>query len=169
MSEPLIPTNAYLDLTDADDLADSLPELAAYKAATDDQRSAALLQATIDVDSAMPYQGRKYDIDQHREFPRAFDSDGTAVPSRVWDWDDDTQSAIVPAGVKRATLYQADAILSGEREPRLSAQHDGVVYEQTGALAESYKSTPGSGVPTGLCRRAWVILRRYRLQGGRLL
>ena len=169
MPEPLIPETVYLSLADAGALADALTELAAYKAATDDEKTAAILQATIDIDAAMPFQGRRYDAGQHREFPRSFDGDGITTPSRVWDWDDDTQSAVVPAGVKRATLYQADAILAGEREPRLSAQHDGVVYEQTGALAESYKATPGPGVPTGLCRRAWVILRRYRLQGGRLL
>ncbi|QOV87409.1 DnaT-like ssDNA-binding protein [Humisphaera borealis] len=169
MPEPVIPAAAYLSLADADTLADALPELAAYKAVTDDEKSAALLQATIDIDSAMSYQGRRYDADQPREFPRSFDSDPAVTPSRVWDWDDDTQSAVVPASVKRAALYQADAILAGDRELRLSAQHDGVVYEQTGALAESYKSTSGPGVRSGLCRRAWIVLRRYRLQSGRLL
>ena len=165
MPEPLIPTAAYLSLADADDLADALPELTSYKAAADAARTAALLQATIDIDSAMPYQGCKYDPDQERQFPRTF-ADGVASPSRVWDWDDDADDAVVPSGVKRATLYQADAILAGTREPRLAAQHDGVVYQQGETAAESYKSTPGPGVPTGLCRRAYVVMRRYRLQGG---
>lgn len=165
MPEPLIPTAAYLSLADADDLADALPELASFKASADADRSAALLQATIDIDSAMSYQGCRYDPEQERQFPRTF-ADGIASPTRVWDWDAAADAAVVPAGVKRATLYQADAILAAVRETRLAAQHDGVVYQQGETSAESYKSTPGPGVPTGLCRRAYVIMRRYRLQSG---
>lgn len=171
MSEPLIPDAVYLTLADADSLAAMLPELSAYKAATDDAREAALRQATLDVDAAMPYQGRRYDPDQPREFPRR-DADSVHVAAStasIWDWDADTAAAIVPPAVRRATLWQADAILAGVREPRLSAQHDGVVYVQTETTAESYKSAPGVGLPTGLCRRAWLLLRRYRLKGGSLL
>lgn len=165
MPESLIPAG-YLSLADADDLADALPELASYKAADTDARAAALLQATIDIDVAMPYQGSKYDTAQHRQFPRIFAADGIAGASRVWDWDDDAEEPVIPAAIRRATLYQADAILTSTRELRLSAQHDGVVYQQSEDSAESYKSTPGSGVPTGLCRRAYVVMRRYRLHGG---
>jgi hypothetical protein len=160
----------YVDVAEADELAAALPELAAYRAASGEAKAAALDQATLDVDAAMPYQGRKLDPDQPREFPRAFGDRGRGLPDPpfVWDWDPAARVAVVRDAVRRATLYQADAILAGHREARLSAQHDGVVYELTGALAESYKATPGAGVWTGLCRRAWVLVRKYRLQGGRL-
>jgi hypothetical protein len=167
----------YLDVPEADDLAGVLPGLAAFRAADDAEKAAALDEATKDIDSAMPYQGRKLDTAQLLEFPRLIDEplratsnarSTTVDPTLVWDWDDDADAAVVPEDVRRATLYQADSILAGEREARIAAQHDGVVYELTGGLAESYKSTAGPGVPTGLCRRAWLLMRRYRLRSGRL-
>ena len=75
----------------------------------------------------------------------------------------------MPPEVLLAVVYQADAILAGERDLRITAQHDGVVYDQTGSVAESYKLTQGAGVTTGLCRMAWVLLRKYRLKSGKLL
>ena len=75
----------------------------------------------------------------------------------------------MPEDVQLAVVLQADTILAGDREPRLAAQHDGVVYDQTGSVAESYKQTEGPGVTTGLCRAAWVLLRKYRLKSGKLL
>jgi hypothetical protein len=125
----------------------------------------------------MPYQGRRYAPEQARQFPRVpsdespgfsdgFDRDPR---SAVWDWDDAAQVAIVPEDVLLAVLLQADTVLAGDREARLASQHDGVVYDQTGSLAESYKQTEGPGVTTGLCRAAWVLLRKYRLKSGRML
>ena len=43
------------------------------------------------------------------------------------------------------------------------------VWEMTGSVAESYKLTQGPGVTTGLCRPAFVLLRKYRRKSGRLL
>jgi hypothetical protein len=167
---------AYLDLTEANDLAAALPELAAWSAASDDDKTLALNQASLDVDSAMPYQGRPYDFFQSRQFPRVADDNGAGEPyfpapadAVVWDWDATTNQAVVPVDVKRSVLYQADANLSGLREPRLAAQHDGVVYELTGTLAESYKQSTGPGVATGLCRRAWLLVRQYQLRSGRMV
>ena len=168
-------TTPYLTTIEADALAATLPALAAWAAATSGQKSAALLRATLDVDNAMPYQGRRYAADQERQFPRVpyDEAPGTAGFDRdprasVWDWDAATNAATVPEDVRLAVLIQADANLAGEREARLAAQHDGVVYDQTGALAESYKQTEGPGVTTGLCRAAWVLLRKYRLKSGAL-
>jgi hypothetical protein len=167
-----MPTSSYLEVSEADDLAATLPGLAAYAAASDPEKAAALNEATADIDAAMPYQGRKFDPAQVREFPRQSDepagSAGTDL-SLIWDWDATAGEAIVPADVRRATLYQADSILAGVRRPRVEAQHDGVVYELTGGLAESYKATPGAGVRTGLCHTAWRLMRRFHLRSGRLL
>jgi hypothetical protein len=170
---------SYLEVVEATALAADLPALSAWAGATDPDRGAALELATLDVDAAMPYQGRRYDPAQVRQFPRiAEDAPPTSstdaiivVPAGdavVWDWDSATNQPVVPRDVKLAVLFQADSLLANTREPRLSAQHDGVVYQLTGTLAESYKQTPGSGVRTGLCRRAWVMLRKYRLRGGRI-
>ena len=166
---------SYLDVGAADDLATTLAGLAAWHAAKPLARAAALTQASSDVDAAMPYQGRPVDEAQARQFPRVAYESHVGPPYAVlgadvvWDWDDVANAAVVPRDVKLAVLYQADAILAGTREPRLSAQHDGVVYELTGTLAESYKQTTGPGVATGLCRRSWVLMRQYRLREGRLL
>jgi hypothetical protein len=166
----------YLTTSEADALAATIPALAAWSAATSDEQSRALARATIDVDNAMPYQGRRYAGDQERQFPRVPYDDPPGTPgfgreprSGVWDWDEGANAAVVPEDVRLAVLLQADAILAGEREPRLAAQHDGVVYDQTGSLAESYKQTNGPGVTTGLCRAAWVLLRKYRVKSGRVL
>ena len=164
-------TTSYLTTTEADALAATLPTLSAWAAASSGDKEKALLQASLDLDNAMPYQGRPYESDQTNQFPRVPYDDPAQDDPRpgVWDWDDDANEAIVPGDVLVAVLLQADSILAGEREARLSAQHDGVVYDQTGSVAESYKQTEGPGVTTGLCRAAWVLVRRYRLKSGRVL
>jgi hypothetical protein len=171
-------TGSYLEVAEAEELAATFPGLAAWAAAAPAARAAALNQASADIDSAMPYQGRPLEEPQARQFPRvAYESTslprdpaGGATASRVvWDWDFATNQAVIPLDVKLAVLHQAEAILAGTREPRIALQHDGVVYDQTGSLAESYKQTTGPGVATGLCRRSWVLMRQYRLRGGRLL
>jgi hypothetical protein len=180
---PISPnTGSYLEVAEAEELAATFPGLPAWTAATPAARASALNQASADVDGAMPYQGRPLEEQQARQFPRvAYESSslpradaaggapGIAVGRVVWDWDFATNEAVVPLDVKLAVLHQADAILAGTREPRIALQHDGVVYDQTGSLAESYKQTTGPGVATGLCRRSWVLMRQYRLRGGRLL
>ena len=174
-ADPAPDAASYLDVSAADALAATVPALAAWPAATADAKARALAQASADVDAAMPYQGRRYDPAQALEFPRVAHDDlarRTVVsPTRavVWDFDADAGEAVIPPAVRLAVLYQADAILLGEREPRIAAQHDGVVYDLTGTLAESYKHTSGPGVRTGLARRAWMLLRRYRLRSGQLL
>jgi hypothetical protein len=179
----------YLSVDDADELADALPGLSAWKAAADDAKAAALRRATAEVDDAMPYQGRRYDPAQAMQFPRVAYEDvisaevrgagdwpyvgpppqSLLAPAVVWDWDALTNAPAVPRDVKLAVVYQADSDLDGSREPRLGNQHDGVVYDLTGALAESYKLNTAPGVRTGLCRQAWLLMRKYRRRGGRIL
>jgi hypothetical protein len=172
-------TRAYLTVAAADGLAATLPALAAWSAADAPTKAKALERASVDVDRAKPYQGRKYDADQLNEFPRAPYDGASAAGSAgavragaapaVWDWDRQASEAVVPEDVLIAVVFQADAELAGTREARLAAQHDGVVYDLTGSLAESYKQTEGPGVATGLCRPAWVLMRKYRLKSGQVL
>jgi hypothetical protein len=166
--------------------------------ATDAQVKAALMLACIDLDSAMRYQGAKYDLDgaitgvpQEREFPRWRDgvpswNNGVAStnpylaappygtwPTLVWDWDPTTNTAVVPDQVKLAECLQAESILAGDREERLQAIADGVVSQQVGSLAESYAGgRNGAAAATEaspLCERAKRIMQKYRLRSGRLL
>src|SRR5215204_3917408 len=137
---PISPSaGSYLEVAEADELASTFPGLAAWTAATQAAKGAALNQASADVDGAMPYQGRAYEESQSRQFPRvAYESASLApgdaatatagaAPGRVvWDWDFATNQAVVPLDVKLAVLHQADAILAGTREPRIALQHDGV-------------------------------------------
>jgi hypothetical protein len=171
-------TPSYLDVTAADALAVEVPSLTGWLAASSDAKALALTQASSDVDAATPYQGRRYEVSQVLEFPRvAYDGPGasadhptaTGSPPVVWDWDDAADEPVVPNDVLLAVLYQADSILLDERESRIDAQHDGVVYQLTGTLAESYKQSPGTGVRSGLCRRSWMLMRKYRRRSGELL
>jgi len=153
----------YQDLEDADELADQLFGLPHYKGAEEKDRRAALLRASDEVDIAMRYQGRKYDATQEREFPRLADEGS----GRIWDVDGDG-SPIVPGNVCKAVLYQADSLIEAVREGRISAIHDGLVYDQSGGLAESYKQSEATGAKTGLCRPAYQLLRKYELRTGGL-
>jgi hypothetical protein len=164
-------SNAYLTTTQADALAATLPTLTAWAAASSASKEKAIERASLEIDHAMPYQGRRYDPAQPNEFPRVpYDEAGGGDPrAGAWDWDPTSNAAVVPGDVLLAVLMQADTILAGDREARLNAQHDGVVYDQTGSVAESYKLTQGAGVTTGLCRPAFVLLRKYRRKSGKLL
>lgn len=151
--------NSYLNAGPARDLAAELPatHMAAVNAATDDALQAALNQASIDVDAAGPYQGRRYDADQVREFPR-IDGD------RLVD-EDAAGEAVVPTAVLLAVLHQANSILADKRRKRLEARHDGVVSQGVGSLNEAYDGEE----PELLCMQAARLMRRYELSTGRIL
>src|SRR4051812_45989277 len=109
----------YLTVDEAGVLAATVVGLAAWSAADDAAKGAALAQASSDVDAAMPYQGRPVDLDATAQFPRiAYQGAPDAAPVArasgadvVWDWDAVTNAPAVPRAVKLAVLYQADAIL----------------------------------------------------------
>jgi hypothetical protein len=182
---------SYLTVAEANALAARLPALTWWAAATDDQKAAALAQATIDVDSVLRYQGRRYAADQVLEFPRvAYESSramatwwpggqaggamGPVVMGNanlspdtpvIWDWDAATKTAVVPAPVLRAVVWQADAVLNPTRQRRLADQAEGLASQSVGSLSESYRP----GTASILCRQAESILSNYRLRSGRIL
>lgn len=173
-------SRSYLTAADADALAGTLPVLAAWTAATADQKTRALEQASGDVDAAGPWQGRRYDSAQVKQFPRV--AQETRVPAQppaaqhgiadvIWDWDAATGAAVVPLDVKIAALYQADAILAGTRAGRLDALHDGLASQSVGGMSESYR--PGAGGAVDglgvLARPAAQRMAKYRLRSGRIL
>src|SRR5262249_10640077 len=106
-------------------LAATLPssKLPAYRAASSDDKNAALLDASWRLDNAYAYQGRKYGPDvltaQTLEFPRIARGDiwrGRPLPqwrsfgTDVWDIDTDG-NVVVPHNVLLAVLYEADSLL----------------------------------------------------------
>jgi hypothetical protein len=154
--------DAYLSVAEADTLAATLPALAQWPAASSGDKAKALQLATIEIDVAMPYQGERYDTAQLLEFPRR---DG----ARIIDWDSEANQAVVPPNVKLATLLQAEEVLTSGRLDRLSKVHQGIVYDQTAGMAESFKGGGEAGLRTMLSIRAYQIMRRYALRSGRLL
>jgi hypothetical protein len=176
---------AYLTFTEADAIAATLPAtlLVAYLAASSPQKTAALEQASADVDAAGPFQGRPYETEadgQVLQFPRlAYDNGGPPrftpggtqyTGDLIWDWDSDTNAAVVPLAVKRAVLYQANEILDGRRAAKLDAQHSGLASQSADGVSESYRDpgTSGDGM-SRLAERAAALLAKYRRRSGRLL
>lgn len=174
---------AYLTTVEADTIAAALPAalLAAWTAAAAANKTAALEQATVDVDAAGPWQGRRYDATgaQVLEFPRVAYEQGSGVRGQesgvivIWDWDAATNKAVVPLAVKRAVLYQANAILDGSERRRLDDRHGGLASQSVGGMSESYVQGPGAGGPGSglqlLTRHAAQLVQRYRLRTGRIL
>lgn len=177
-------SRSYLTSVEAGLVAGALPavSLPAWNAASDGDRTAALELASADVDAAGPWQGRKYDAAQVLEFPRVayetmpgpFPMAGTrGVADVVWDWDEASRAAVVPLNVKRAVVYQAEAILAGTKAAQLEAQHGGLASQSVGGMSESYRDPAAGGSvvdgPGVLARQAATLLSRYRLKTGRLL
>jgi hypothetical protein len=173
----------------ADAIAATIPAalIPAYLAVTDaGQKTAILLRASSDIDTnPNKYQGRRFDVlNQLNEFPRwarepsnhpyfaQFGYITGALPAgifwgdEVWDVDPNSLLAVVPNDVLVACIYQANFIAKGGSR-RLNDQHEGVVDVSTGPLRETYKD--GAGLRTGLCRDAYLLIKKYQLSGGRLL
>jgi len=179
---PTFPT-VYLTVSEADTLAASVLGLLQWPAATSTEKTSALDAATRLIDTALRYQGRKYDPAQALEFPRvAYDGGvpgaaqqtGAAVAEVVWDWDATTNAAVIPDAVKQACLIEADEVLQdvkgkSQRWRRLDEQHQGVTFDLTGSTAEAYRKGTAPAGRSGLSRRAYELLARYRLLSGRIL
>lgn len=176
--------SAYCTLDQANAIAAALPGLARWQAATDDEKTAALLMASLDLDNAGPWQGCKYDLatPQALAFPRVPYPDyavgcnqvATIAVGAVWDWDSDNNVAIVPLDVQRACVFQADAILdetSTSLDSILDDAAKGITAKSVGSLSVSFadaaKIVAGGG--QSLCRRAEAFMKKYRLKSGGLL
>jgi len=157
--------SAYNTADDSADFASQLPDDAAYEAASDAVKDAARAMATIDIDRAMPYQGRKYDCDQDLEFPRI---DGSRLIDRNLSSDD--PPAVVPQKVKLAAHFQERAIIAGTLTARRDRVARGLTSMSTGSLSESYAvSLEGFSSQDILCPEALAIMEKYRLRTGRIL
>src|SRR3954467_13827680 len=185
-TEALMPTypTVYLTVAEADALAASVLGLLQWSLSTATEKANALDAATRVVDTGLRYQGSRFDPGQVLEFPRAGYGDGGEPPGGagraggaaevVWDWDATARAAVVPPAVKQACLIEADEILQdlagkSQRWRRLDEQHQGVTFDLTGSMAEAYRKGPAAAGRTGLSRRAYDLLSRYRLVSGRIV
>ena len=164
---------SYLTYAAADAIAATVLDVTAYTAASSGDKTKALLMASLDVDRAMKYQGRKYLNTQEHQFPRvhgdpavqsSYPYDLPAGGSEIWDWDPVTNTAIVPPYVNLAVLYQADSIIEGAREKRLKDLHDKITSQSADGLSETF-----SGNASRLCRRAYESMREYKLRSGSMV
>ncbi len=159
---------SYITVAEADVYAAAEVEASAWSALTDDQKAAALVRATDELD-AVRYQGRKYESDQDRRFPRVIDeqlrADGSVETQSVWDFDEDENEAVVPDAVKKATFLQSLSIADGSRDHRADDRHDGVTGQSAGGVSENYEDQP----MRILCRRAHLLLKRYYLKTGKIV
>lgn len=162
--------SGYVTVDEANSMAELLLNVGSFTAASSADKAAAILLASDQIDNAMRFQGRRYDEDQAREFPRVsrdiIRTGRFPVQDGVWDWDSDNNEAVVPTPVKHAVIYQAASLLSNARESRLDDMHDGLAAQSVGGMSESYKETHSH---QALCRRAYELLQRYQLRTGRLL
>jgi hypothetical protein len=166
----------------ATNLADWTPNagLASLVAATNQDRQAALVAASDDID-ALPLQGSKLAADQEREFPRV-DGGPSAWPAGstraagygawpgggggvVWDLDAEG-NAIVPRQVLVAAVAQADSLLAGDRSGRIQAIRDQLASQSIGSASESYRSDADPESISPLVERAERLMGRYRLRTG---
>jgi hypothetical protein len=171
-------------VADADAIAATLVStlVASYLASSSSDKAAALAQASSDIDMGCRWQGRRYDPAQANEFPRvAYEAQsrihvqGIGIPlvippspgDVVWDYDFTSLTASVPQNVLKAVIYQADWILDGSGEERAKEQHAGVTSNQNAGAGESY-DLKHRGADSGICRRAWSLLRNYELVSGRM-
>lgn len=194
-SSPITALPSYLAAADARTLAASVPSslagMAQLLALSDAALATTLALASMDIDRAMRYQGRKYDMSgaQMLEFPRVpYPEDawqgfqpypGAAFPPWlqnsagpfVWDWDSVNEVAIVPQNVQLATLFQAAYLMLPEFADRLEKIRSGLAGQRTGTGQEMYIKA-GEAVPggfTGLCDRSSRIMHFYRIRSGRML
>jgi hypothetical protein len=149
-----------------------------WATATATEKANALDAATRLVDTGLRYQGCKLDAAQVLEFPRVGYAGGGAgaggTAEVIWDWDPAAGAGVVPPAVKQACLIEADEILQdlggkSQRWRRLDEQHQGVTFDLTGSMAEAYRKGTAAAGRTGLSRRAYDLLSRYRLVSGRMV
>lgn len=174
--------DAYLQPDDATALAAGVVDGSVWTAIADDAdlQAAALIQASDEIDT-LRFAGSRYDDfmsgvpgSQARAFPRYLPDEPAMWPAGkqcisglTWDWDADTNAAVVPAVVKKACLLQAISILRDlHRRGRLRDRHDGVVAQGAGGVSESYDPAKP---PQVVCFEAMAMLKPYLLKSGRMI
>jgi hypothetical protein len=155
--------NAYADLTDANAYFDGHLYAAAWTAATDAQKSVALVMASRLVDAEYQFNGTRTTANQAMQWPRAMcpEPDNVHVPISVllpipYDY---VQYDTVPKAVVQATCEMARELLIMDRT--VAPAGEGLKYYNAGGIQTGYDKTDKRPV---LSQVAQVMLAKYGSQ-----
>jgi hypothetical protein len=154
-----------LTLARAQALIAELPDVPRTAALDDAALTARLAICSRRVNTAHRWQGRKYDCTpgaQIWEFPR--------VPriGEVWDWDADTDAAIIPLDVELAVIYEIESHEDGSMARVLGKIASGISAQSTGGIRVTYNTAMYADGRPRLCPRAEGLVSRFRLTSGGL-
>ena len=135
----------------------------AWTAATADQKAAALIEASDNIDS-LPLKGCKYEDDQtqSRAFPRIPDRAGQTIGTDETNFQSEIDYSEVPQEVEDACCLEALELLKQGASGRRGMREQGVKsYSIAGKLSETFED---ASVPRLMSRKARDKLR-YWLAG----
>lgn len=132
--------NSYVDPEEdfATDYFEAHLHASTWNDATDEQRKAAVVQATRTIDSLMTWKGRRVDANQAREWPRY----GVRYDGHYIETD------VIPTRLREATLEMAMALL--ERDRLADTAREAPVTELglgSGALSLKFGDDPTASLP----------------------
>ena len=155
--------NAYADLTDANAYHDGHLYASAWTAATDAQKSVALVMASRLIDAEYQFNGTRTTANQAMQWPRAMcpEPDNVHVPISVllpipYDY---VQYDTVPKAVVQATCEMARELLVVDRTAAPAGE--GLKYYNAGGIQTGYDKTDRRPV---LSQVAQVMLAKYGSQ-----
>jgi len=134
--------------------------IASWTAATADQKAAALIEASDNIDM-LPLKGCKYadDQSQARAFPRIPDQAAQAIGTDETTFQSDIDYSAVPQEVEDACCLEALEILKQGASGRATLREQGVKsFSMGGKLSETFEDSP---VPVLLSRKARAKLRYW--------
>jgi hypothetical protein len=154
-------SNSYIDLTSANSfILSSVVDPSAWSKSDARARSAALLEATRDIDS-LSYIGMRFSYNQALEFPRQLQTS--------WPWNFSTSNQDLSdrqlrmkAHVERATCWQALFILRNQGVNQVAEAITAGVRQRTKTIGSSSDNVSYSRNADILCYEARSLLSYYR-------
>ena len=135
-----------------------LVSITSWTAATADQKAAALIEASDNIDS-LPLKGCKYadDISQARAFPRYPDRAGQSIGTGETNFQSEADYSEVPQEVKDACCLEALELLKQGASGRTGMREQGVKsFSIAGKLSETFVD---ASIPRLISRKARDKLR----------
>lgn len=160
-------SNSYISYSAANSYATTaLIDYSAWDSATVEQREAALIEASQDIDS-MQYVGARYYFEQALEFPRRLRTNYPYGTIALSGSSTDVFQTRMKRAVEEATVHQAVWRLSGKVNDHLTNVMFGVTQQQqrVGPLMRSTQYGQGAtgGTPSLLHPKVKQLLAPYKL------
>ena len=158
-----VDANAYADLADGNAYHDGHLYASAWTAATDSQKTIALVMATRLIDAEMQFNGSRANVSQALQWPRELcpDPDNVSVPLSVLV---PMPSGYVPYNTVPKVVVQATCELARElliADRTLAPPGEGLKYFNNAAVQSGYDK---SDTPAVLSRVALVMVAKYGSQ-----